>query len=61
MPGICARLTGSEPDLAVRVTRMLETMRREIVVAMALSGVTRIADVDHRLLVDRAAGARMHT
>lgn len=34
------------------VTRMLETMRREIVVAMALSGVTRIADVDRTLLFD---------
>ncbi|MFO1198509.1 MAG: L-lactate dehydrogenase [Burkholderiaceae bacterium] len=34
------------------VTRMLQTMRREILVAMALSGVTSVSAIDRSLLVD---------
>ncbi|HET7343384.1 MAG TPA: L-lactate dehydrogenase [Methylomirabilota bacterium] len=34
------------------VTRMLGTMRREIEVAMALAGVTSVAAIDRRLLVE---------
>jgi len=36
------------------VTRVLQTMRREIEVAMALSGVTSVSRIDRALLVDLA-------
>jgi L-lactate dehydrogenase (cytochrome) len=40
------------------VSRAIEIIRRELDVTMALTGVTRIDEIDERVLADRAAPAR---